>query len=528
MVAPVAVKHRDMYSIETKFRYDAGTELRTDNFRVAFYLFFPTSFEISRETYDPRQFMEQLRPHLRFNTPNIDIEELLDPLSEISPLVRAERMVNAVERRNKRIATRVFIHETKLLGCVCKSLLRDYYLSVRRRGVSPPEDVSGGAKQLHRITKRFHALRSSLWEVEIDDADADALRKHVDIVDEHLSLLACKYFTLILRLWGEAPADGEYRRIARIVRKEESYRDRKEYPSIPARIHTERQAEEYVYREKMLKRYVTEALLFGVDRTNTAKRTDHLLYAIAAGIAMVVATGVAFFGRQRYGDFTTALFVLLVIGYMVKDRVKESFRAVLMQRVGSVFSVRKTVIRDSRIRRRLAIITESTGFREERHIPEDVIHLRNRGYFERVIFATEKESVLVYRKRIKLKSKNLSSLHSRVTSVADVATLDLRPFIQKLSAQYGLVPVVEDRRYVHPRLVKRIYHCNFIVAFTKNGATTLRRYRLVVDTSGVKRLEAVSHNFETRVIQPRFGVNGGVGGEFDDAMEGDEEDFGEE
>ncbi len=524
-ITPVTVKHRDKYSIETKFRYDSGSERRTDRFSVSYYLFFPRSFQIRRSTYDPRSLMDQVRVHMRFNTPNIGVEELLDPLSEISPLVRAERMVYSAEKHDKRINTRAFIHETKLVGCVFKSLLRDFYLSARREWISPTRDLSRGAKALHRIAKRYHALRSSFRGLENLGADDPVLSKHVDIVDEHLSLLACKYLTLVLRLWGSTPFDAIYKRITKIVRKEESYRERKGYPSVPGRIQSERQLEEYVYREKMLKRYVTEALLFGVDSTNTAKRTEHILYAIAAGIAMVVATGFAFFGQQRYGNFTTALFVLLVVGYMVKDRIKDSFRDVLMRRMGSVFPVRKTILRDSKVRKRLAIISERASFREERHLPTEIVAYRNRGYFERVVFSMEKENVLVYQKRIRLKSRNLSSLHSRVTSVADVATLDLRPFLQKLSAQYGLVPTVEFKRQVRPRVVERIYHLNLIVEFSKNGEVMHRRYRLVVDASGVKRLESVTRDFETRIVPPRLSPDNETGDEDHDVVAESDEDF---
>lgn len=90
--------------------------------------------------------------------------------------------------------------------------------------------------------------------------------------------------------------------------------------------------EEYVYREKMLKKYASEVLFFDVHRSNVAKRTEHLLYALAAGIAMVIATGIAFFGQTRFGGLTTSLFVLLVVGYMLKDRVKDFFRDVLKKK----------------------------------------------------------------------------------------------------------------------------------------------------------------------------------------------------
>ncbi len=502
MLDPMVVKQRDRNSIETKFRYDAVKRNRTDTFTVRFFFFFPKVFEISRTTYDPRDVIDQLRVHLRFNTPDIGVAELLDPLSDASPLVRVERMVRNAAIRDEGFNRSSFIHESKLLGCVYKSILRDFYLSVRREETPPPAGIDDSAKELHQVAKRFHVLRNEVLE-QLDQDDA-VMRKHLDIVDEHLSLLVSKYLTLVLRLWGGTEPDGQYRRIAKIVLKEEKYRARKGYPSVPTHIRTERQLEEYVYREKMLKHYVTEALLFGVDRTNTAKRTEHLLYAIAAGIAMVVATGVAFFGQIRYGNFTTALFVLLVLGYMVKDRVKDSFRAVLMQRIGSVFPVRKTVIRDSRARRRLAVLSERVGFRDERHLPDTVKKLRNRGYFERVIFSMDDQSALVYQKRIRLKSRNLGALHTRVNSVADITTIDVRPFLRKLGVQFGFVPMVRDKRHVRPRVVKRIYHLNMLVEFSRNGEQFLRRYRLIVDAGGIKRLEYVSDDFTTHVVPMRI------------------------
>jgi hypothetical protein len=232
-------------------------------------------------------------------------------------------------------------------------------------------------------------------------------------------------------------------------------------------IRSERQFEEYVYREKMLKKYVTEALFFEVSRTNTAKRTEHLLYAIAAGIAMFVATGIAFIGQRHYGNLTTSLFVLLVVGYMVKDR------------------------RRSRRHRRIAVLHERIGFRHEGQLPDAVVEARNRGHFERVLFASENEYALLYAKRIRLNSRTIASLHTRVDAVADINVLDLRPFLQNLGAQYGIVPLDEGKRQLRPRVVKRVYHLNIILEYESSTGTTLQRYRLIVDGEGIKRIESV-------------------------------------
>lgn len=508
MIGEIAFKQRDRYSVEAKFRYDADAALRKNAYSVRFYFFFPQPFEVSRSNFDPRMIVDQLKVHLRFNTPDMVVSELLEPLSDDSPLVRAEKLVWAARNDPTQLSNARFVHETKLLGCIYKSILRDFYLKVRQQHGSPgsktapPSDLMGELKQLREVSQRFHTLHRQLRELGL----APELMQHASMVDEHLSLLLSKYLTQLLRLWDSFEPDEEYKRGAQILQKEERYRLKAGYRSVPDRIRTERQFEEYVYREKMLKRYVTEELQFDVSRTNTAKRTEHVLYAVAAGIAMIVATTVAFFGQRHYGNLTSALFLLLVLGYMVKDRIKDLFRDVLMRRLGGVFPVRKTVLREANHKRRLAVLSERVAFQDERHLPEIIRRRRNRGYFEKVLFSSEEESALLYSKRIRLKSRALKRLHSRINSVADITIIDLRPFLRKLSAQYGMVPLVHDKRHVDAKMVKRIYHMNLLVEYVSSSGVTLERYRIIVDAKGIKRVEHVSSEGATETLVPRVPV----------------------
>jgi len=171
--------------------------------------------------------------------------------------------------------------------------------------------------------------------------------------------------------------------------------------------------------------------------------------------------------------------------------------------VGGVFPVRKTVLRDSNHRRRLAVLSERVAFQDERHLPEAIRRRRNRGYFEKVLFSSEEESTLLYSKRIHIKSRALESLHTRIKSVADITIVDLRPFLRKLSAQYGMVPVVEGKRHVNPKIVKRIYHMNLLVEYESSSGVTVERYRIIVDARGIKRVEHVSPAGSTDTVVPR-------------------------
>lgn len=501
----VILKQRDRYSVEVKSRYiiDRSSGAR-NSYALRLYFFFPRPFAVSAENYEPEQFFQQLKPYLRFNTPSFTVEELLDEDSEFSPLSRLRWLVERIGSEEFDEAR--FIHESKLLGAVYKTILRDFLLEARDELAATDaagyleKHLSGTVKAFHRVARRFHELLKEAAKQPLPEA----LEQHARMMDEHLSLLLEKYLTSLLRHVDKEEQEDGYRRIVKSLLQEEEYREKRGYPSRPSRTETEAQLEEYVYREKMLKKYASEVLFFDVHRRNVAKRTEHLLYALAAGIAMVVATGIAFFGQTRFGSLTTSLFIVLVVGYMLKDRVKDFFRDVLKRRVGRYLSDRKSRIRDPKEKKKIASVEERASYVSESKLPERVRKLRNRGYFERTLYSFEEEQVLLYAKEARINAKRLSSLHNRIEGVADVNMIDLSPFFRHLSAQYGLVPTIQDKKHVGLRRVKRIYHLNMVIAYESPEENVARRFRLIVDAQGIKRVEPISSGDEFQDQAVRF------------------------
>ncbi len=491
----VLLKQRDRYSIEIKARYLIDpSQLTRKGYGLRVYFFFPQPFRVSRSTYDSQSFFSQLKLYLRFNTPVFSVEELLEPLSDVSPLVRIEKMLHRRKTGEEFFSEeRAFIYESKLLGSVYKSILRELLNrarsdgGVRKAGKAEEAKLEESIKSMHAVARRFHEVAEELERLE---PDAEVLQ-HARMIDEHLSLLLEKYLTSVLSLCDEDKQEDLYGRIVKVLLKEEKHRAERGYPSQPSKIERQQQFEEYVYREKMLKKYASEVLFFDVDRRDTAKRGEHVLYAVAAGIAMVLATTIAFYGQTRFGNFSVSLFALLVVGYMLKDRVKDFFREVLKRRLGPHLNDRKSRIQDRRRRKRLATVSERAYYVKEAKLDPAIRELRDRGYFERTLFAEEEEKILLYAKRLNLNGRNLSAVHSRINGVADINMVDLSPFLRHLSAQYGLVPTVENKKRVSLKRVKRIYHLNVIVAHDSPDGRIAGRFRLVVDAQGIKRIEPV-------------------------------------
>ncbi|MFP3960514.1 MAG: hypothetical protein ACLFUX_10125, partial [Spirochaetaceae bacterium] len=525
----VLLKQRDRYSIEVKARYlIEGRHAPRHAFGLRMYFFLPQPFRVSRATYDSQSFFRQLKLYLRFNTPVFSIDELTEPLSDASPLIRVEKLLHRHMQEGSPLDKPAFVYESKLLGTVYKSILRDFLHRARQRIVRerPEKDtvdsLEATVKAAHSVARRFHHVAEEIEggekegnaRVRGEEGDEDAgakdrgaetegegsspaapkqedpeFREHVRMIDEHMSLLLEKYLTTILTFCDAQKQDDLYGRIVKVLLKEERYREGRGYPSRPSSITQQRQFEEYVYREKMLKKYASEVLFFDVDRRDTAKRGEHIAYAVAAGIAMALATSIAFFGQTRFGNVSTSLFAVLVAGYILKDRVKDIFRDMLKRRLGPHLNDRVSRIREHRRRKRLATVSERAYYVEEAKLEEDIRGLRDRGYFEKTLFAEDEERILLYAKKLSINRRNLTAVHSRVNGVADINMVDLTPFLRHLSAQYGFVPTIESKKRVRLHRVKRIYHLNLVIAHDGPRGTVAGRFRLVVDANGIKRIE---------------------------------------
>ncbi|MFW5689343.1 MAG: hypothetical protein ACOC1U_07220, partial [Spirochaetota bacterium] len=283
------IRRRDRYSVELKFRHllDPDRELyprrHTTRIRVVFFL--PYSFNIRPETLEPEEFYEDVKLYVRFDTPALGIDELLGEHATDSPLWRLRKML----RDPATVDPETLRYEAKLLGAIVKSVLRDSVNElVRDGGAVRRHDVDEFCAIVHRLHEGFSAYRRSLESSELPESAAT----HLELVDEHLSLTLENYLVRMITHHAVRDAPVSREPLLDEIRVQQEYRRRHGYRSVVTSDSGTRKREEYIYRYKMLKHYASSVLFFEIHRGNQARRVEHLLYAIAAGIAMAIATGI--------------------------------------------------------------------------------------------------------------------------------------------------------------------------------------------------------------------------------------------
>jgi len=479
------------YSIELKFRYliPRNRKKWRNRFKTKFYFFFPYSFNIDSASYPKEHYYEDQKLYLRFNTPRLSLQELEE--SKRSPFLRSGKLIQQSVDTGSRIDTGKYLYESKLCGSIYKSTLRDTFFKIRKQlKKEPPEQWQ---PEVELILNRICGLADSFHSfIEKTDEMAEEISYHTRLIDEFISLEMEKNMLWLHDLFCSVDNGAAFcLRIERILADEMVYRRDRGYATVSRKGQKAADLEEYAYRAKILKRYASEVLFFNVRRKAQGKRAEHILYAAAAGIAMFFATFVAFIGQTRFDRLSTSLFILLVVSYMLKDRLKDIFRDLFRKSIGSFFYDRATSLFDPRERCRLARIKERVSFMEFNKLPPEIRKIRNRGSFERFLSDTADENILVYEKNIRLNSGTIRRIHSRVRGIAEINILGVHRLLRYLGVQRRLVPIVDGGILSTVIPAKRIYHLNLIVWYQGDDTAFIDRLRLVVDGKGIKRIEKI-------------------------------------
>ena len=183
------------------------------------------------------------------------------------------------------------------------------------------------------------------------------------------------------------------------IRAESDYRTEQGYPSVL----TKDTRESYLRRVSALKKFTSSVLWLSTSTRREGTTLEQVLFAIAAGVAMVFATLVAFYAQSIYGQFSLPVFVALVVAYMFKDRIKEQGRTWSSSLLSRHLYDYRTVIETQDGRRQLGNVREKVGYLKAESIPPEVIATRGAGPHDEPTFVGHLETVLMYAKLVTLR-----------------------------------------------------------------------------------------------------------------------------
>jgi hypothetical protein len=221
-----------------------------------------------------------------------------------------------------------------------------------------------------------------------------------------------------------------------------------------------------------------------------------MLFATAAGIAMAFATAIAFWAQTRFTQASFNFFVILVVGYMMKDRIKEGTRRILSAVIQQYLFDRTTLLTSAVTGQRLGVCKEKVDYLRPDQVPDEIRALRKSDDFVTVSQGELSEVLLRYQKEIVLDADDLPRTPTGSPGVTDIIRLNVQRLLRDMDEpEYSIEYIdLEALRAGRVKGVKS-YQVDLAFRFTFDDAGSkgshAELFRLVLDRNGIKRMVKV-------------------------------------
>jgi hypothetical protein len=476
---------RHPHQFEIKLRYALPEEQKKTVYDLAVYFFLPPSLGITSASYNKGNFYEDVQSYIRLKTPEVSFTDI--PRGGSGPLSRLNAAALRLQGDTTGRSVRLYEYQSKLFCCVLKSSLREYFARIE---AAPDRAESLRLMRAYRIAvSNLRSIHSALESRLCTPAMPPSVQTMYRFADEYISLLLDEYTCRIIAAMPMDEADAKLRtELAEFVKSEVAHRKNMHYPSV---AQPSSDNESFIYRRGVLKKYMNSVLFLSAYSGDSGQFLEEGLFGVAAGVSMVFATAILFVSTQLYGSLTGPVFFALVVSYIFKDRIKERMRVYLSRKAARWLFDHKTILYADP-KDRIGVCSESVDFLDASMVPEAVASVRNRTHIAEIEGGWVGERAIRYRKHVKLYPVRIADIYDRasIRDVNDILRFNVEEFVRHLgSVDKPVHSLVGDQvSLIHG---DRVHHLNVILRYGAKGEDTFRRYRIILNRDGIKRIETV-------------------------------------
>ena len=475
MISIQAKKH-DNFSVEFKFGFNSKEDGITDDFSVNAWMFVPNSLDINPENYGKKQFYRDIKSNVRLITPVYLMRDIAQDSS--LPLTSLRQALEKVVSNPQPSDLDAYEYHLKMFAAIFKSALRDQvaHIAAARSLESADYLVKDFVSSTREVLKKFRALYRIIDVPTVSDKTRSLFR----LCDEFMSHVVEMRTIRLIRIVDRP----EFREL---IKGEREYKIARDYGVLTGDGKHDRQL---VYHRGMLKKFIESELYIRLDKKKDGVAVEQICYSIAAGLAMIFATAVAWFTQVKYGNITWPLFVVLVVSYMMKDRIKELLRYFFVHKLGNKYYDKKAVIAIGK--KRVGIIKEGFDFISESKTPAQVLRLREKASSVEDESRIFEEKILLYRKHVTIDDVALAENDDYpMRGINEIMRLHLTRFTQKMDNPVIPVDSVDEDGNVECVDVQKIYHVNVVFQLQHDGEVEYHHFRITMTRNGVLSIDEI-------------------------------------
>ena len=480
------VRIHDKFSVEIKLGYNTRRKQKINDFVMNAWFFVPNSLDVNRFTYSKELFYNDLKSNIRFTPPTYLLRDLAGDTN--TPIRFLTKCFTELAQKPTRKHAEVFEYQLKMFQAILRSSLYHEISHISKNVIEEDSQylISSYIENISMVVQKFRALRRIINTPTV----TPELLEHYLLADEFMSNTVEQYsFRLLDKL--KKYYINDYRKnklpILALIKSETDYRIARDYPVLST--DDSHKYRETVYRQGVLRKYIESQLFLSTRKKKDGQLAEQVIFSIAAGVAMIFATGIAFYIQQKYGNFTLPLFIALVISYMLKDRMKELARHYFGNIAKKYFYDHKFSI-EVKKGQRIGWSKESFSFVREEKVPSKVLQRRNRSQIMKIENQGDAEKVIHFRKFLRLNRKAMQKTYKQydIIGVNDIVRFNIAGFTQKMDNPE--VPIYELKNSSYSKILgEKVYYLNMVINFRYKNESDYRRYRIVFNRKRIIKVE---------------------------------------
>ncbi len=490
------------HQLELKIRYPVRAEERSQ-YSFDLYIFLPAQLRV-RDAYGSRRFIDDVISHIRHTSPRISLDRLVDPGFAGSPLARVKAELARV-REGTGPDEEGLLRELRTLGNAFRSAVRtERSLILRRAAAGAGEDLDAKVRSvladLARLLEEVRCLAALFGQAGL----AERLQVGVQWADEWVSLNA---EVELIRVWEALRAAGTPRDLLDAVRArirdETAHRRKAGYASV-VRPGDAAANEKAIYHESMLKKWSQGALYMSSEQLATSRGIGHIIGGVAAAVAMSFAVFATFLTTQLFAMYSVPWALMIVVGYIFKDRMKEMLKGSLNRIFPLLFFDRSGRLTDRAVEGPVGSTRETVRHIVPSDCPQDAAALRyaDGNPFREIL---PRDDVIHYNKIVKLRSSRLRTGHGDLDSITEILRMKVDPWMREMDDPTSRLRLLWGNS-VATVVARRVYHVHLVLALSSSGEErSLHHYLAILSRDGVQRVETLGGSRgQARAGKPRL------------------------
>lgn len=286
---------------------------------------------------------------------------------------------------------------------------------------------------------------------------------------------------LYLQHFARQSSGAASSQLVEVLQQERDWRRERGLPGLPCGVHKGAELQHFT----TLQHFCLTPLLPLAKRVASGVWVQHAISGMAAALAMTIAMLIAFWSQMKYGNFTTPFLAAMVVGYILKDRVKEVSRLETIRRLGRRLFDYRTSLECRTARGGIASIDERFWLGSPIEATDRQLRAMSRRYRKR--YHPQGSSLLAYTRRVAPQAAAALS----ETTCEDVQVINLQKLLRNAARDEREIWFLEGERIRH-KAVRPRYRIGLLLRYQRGECVRYQRYDLDVTYKGIQALETRS------------------------------------